>query len=74
MTKNQLHAVIGANIKKERNARCMTLNELATSIDVSPGSLDSIERGERSASPYTLYALANMLDISVDSLFIPSGK
>ena len=67
MTKTQLKKIIGDNIRAARVARGITINELADLLQMTPGYVGFIERGERGANIYILYKLASILDLSVDS-------
>ena len=54
MTKEQLRYEIGKNIKNERFAYGMSLQELAELLDMKPNALYAIERGVRGTSPMKL--------------------
>jgi transcriptional regulator with XRE-family HTH domain/quercetin dioxygenase-like cupin family protein len=47
----------------------MTLRELARQVDVSPSFVSQIENGKSQPSVATLYAFAQLLNVSVDELF-----
>ena len=74
MTKNQLRAIMGANIRNERMARNMSIDDLAELLNLTPGFVGSIERGIRGATPNTLYKLADIFDISLDVIFSTSNQ
>lgn len=62
-------ASIGPRLRAAREARGLTLRELARRIGVSPSLVSQIENGRGAPSVNTLYALVTELDISVDTLF-----
>jgi len=68
MNKEQLRILIGENIRKERLARSMTIDELSESLGQSSGFVGLIECGKRGATTYTLLKLAEIFNTSVDSL------
>jgi len=69
MTKSNLRAIIGENIRNERTARNISIDELSELIDLTPGFVGLIERGRRGTTPSTLYKLAEVFDIPIDDLF-----
>jgi transcriptional regulator with XRE-family HTH domain len=62
------HPPVGERLRSERNARTLSLRDLADRIGVSPSLLSQIETGRARPSVSTLYALATELDISIDDL------
>ena len=68
MTKERLRILIGENIRRERKSRGISLNELAELMGLTTGFVGLVERGTRGTSPYTLFQLSNILDISIDKL------
>ena len=69
ITKESLRKRMGLNIRRERVAINMSIDELAGLLNITPGFLGLIERGERGITSPHLYKLADIFDISVDSLF-----
>ena len=69
MTKNEVRTLVGKNIRKERVARNITTDELASLLGHTPSSVGLIERGERGASAYILYNLSKIFGISTDEFF-----
>ena len=67
--KDRLDAVIGQNIRAERELRKMSREELAEALDLTVSHMGLIERGERGATAVTLEKLAFVFDIKIDSLF-----
>ncbi len=60
---------VGARIREARHRVNMSARELAAGIGVSPQHVSQVERGLSSFSASVLYSAANMLGISLDSLF-----
>ena len=69
MTKKQLRTIAGENIRRERLARDMSLDELADMLQLTTGFVGLIERGQRGAAPITLYKLSNIFGVSIDVFF-----
>ena len=61
---------MGTIIKQARINAGMTQEQLSESVDVTPAFIGHIERGERSVSLKTLFAIADKLDISFDHLLL----
>lgn len=61
-------ALIGPNVRAAREARGMSLRELASRIGVSPSFISQLERNKVNASVGTLYALVDGLGLSIDEL------
>lgn len=61
---------MGAIIKQARINAGMTQEQLSEIVDVTPAFIGHIERGERSVSLKTLFAIAGKLDISFDYLLL----
>jgi transcriptional regulator with XRE-family HTH domain len=59
---------MGRRLRAARQARQLTLRELAQRLRVSPSMISQIETGRASPSVSTLYAIANELDVSLDEL------
>lgn len=59
----------GMNVRKYRNAKGMTMVELAGLCDVEYGAISTIERGLVNCSISTAHALSNALGVSMDQLF-----
>ena len=70
--KARLDSIIGKNMRREREYRNLTRDELAEMIDLTPSHLGLIERGDRGATAVTLSRLSRVLDISIDDLFAAS--
>jgi transcriptional regulator with XRE-family HTH domain len=59
---------MGERLRAARQARGLTLRELAQRLNVSPSMISQIETGRASPSVSTLYAIASELDVSLDDL------
>ncbi len=59
---------VGLRIKKTREAKGLTQEELAALVDLSPTHISVIERGQKIPKLDTFVAITNALDISADSL------
>ena len=62
------YATIGDRLREARKARGLSLRHLAAVLGVSPSLISQVETGRAKPSVNTLYALANELGISLDSL------
>ena len=71
MTEKELRAILGANLKKYRNYRKFTQEELAEKLDISIPFLSDIENSRKWVSPATLVKLAGMLNIEPHKLLEP---
>jgi transcriptional regulator with XRE-family HTH domain len=60
---------LGAKLRTEREARGLTLRELARRIGVSPSLVSQIERGLVMPSVGTLWSMATELGLVMDQLF-----
>lgn len=59
---------IGGHLREARQARNLSLRELAQLLGVSPSLISQIETGRANPSVSTLYAIATELDVSLDEL------
>jgi transcriptional regulator with XRE-family HTH domain len=64
----QPHPQMGERLRAARQARGLTLRELAQRLGVSPSMISQIETGRASPSVSTLYSLADELNVSLDEL------
>jgi transcriptional regulator with XRE-family HTH domain len=69
MTKERLRVLMGENIRNERTARNMSIDELAEMLELTSGFVGLIERGRRGATAYTLFKLSEIFNISIDNIF-----
>jgi transcriptional regulator with XRE-family HTH domain len=66
--------MIGHRLRELRTARGLSLRELATQVEVSPGLLSQIENGVTDPSLTTLRKLAAVFDATVADLFTAVGS
>jgi transcriptional regulator with XRE-family HTH domain len=64
-----VHKELGARLRDERLKKHKTLRALAAQVGISASAMSQIERGRSKASVDTLYAIAAILEISLDTLF-----
>jgi transcriptional regulator with XRE-family HTH domain/quercetin dioxygenase-like cupin family protein len=64
---------LGSRLKGLRLKAGLTLRELARQTNVSPSFVSQIENGKSQPSVATLYAFAQLLDVSIDELFDQRG-
>lgn len=64
--------MLGMRIKQARISKDLTQLILAEKINVSPNFLGDVERGLKKPSLDTLVHIANLLNVSVDSLITDS--
>ena len=66
---------LGGVIKEKRKVKKITQEQLAEKLDVSPGFVGQVERGETLPSVETLEQIINLLDIDPRLLFleVPHG-
>lgn len=60
---------LGAELRRRRSARGVSLRSLAREVEISPSALSQIETGRARPSVGTLYTLATKLGVSLDELF-----
>ena len=61
---------VGQRIKAAREKKGLTQEELAALIDISPTHISVIERGTKIPRLDTFVAIANVLEMSSDSLLV----
>ena len=69
MTKERTRRIIGENIRRERIARKISMEELALMLNLTPGFIGLIERGQRGTTSTTLHGLSQIFNLSIDTLF-----
>ena len=74
MTKERLRKLVGNNIRSERVARNMSIDELAEQLALTPGFVGLIERGRRGATAYTLMRLSDVFGVTADVFFLAPEK
>lgn len=60
---------VGRRLRAHREARQVSLRELARRLGISPSAISQIETGKSRPSVSTLYAIVSELDMSLDELF-----
>lgn len=65
--------LLSERLRAARTAKDLTLRELASRIGVSASLISQIETGKVQPSVNTLYALATVLELSLDDLLFPDG-
>lgn len=65
---------IGARLRAEREARNISMRQLARRLDISPSALSQVETGTSRPSVRTLYAIVSELGLSLDEIFRPELK
>ena len=68
MTKQELQAVIGGNLRKFRTGQNLTIEQLAERAGISTTFYSNLECGNKMMSVATLVKLAGALHVSPDSL------
>lgn len=61
--------LIGNNIRKKRNEKEMSQQELADLSDVAKSTVQRIEKGELNPSILTLKSISNALETGIEELF-----
>jgi len=69
IAKVRLDKLVGMNIRRERELRKITREELAEILDLKVAHVGLIERGMRGATAVTLTKLAKVFNISMDNFF-----
>ncbi|NMA48369.1 MAG: helix-turn-helix transcriptional regulator [Tissierellia bacterium] len=65
---------LGQAIKKARNAKELSRNQLADKMNIAPRYIASIENIGQHPSLQILYELVTILDVSVDQFFFPNKE
>lgn len=60
---------LGLNIKAERNRKELSQEKLAELVNMSPTSINSIEKGKQIPNAINLYLIAKVLGVNVNELF-----
>ena len=72
MEEKELRSVLAENIKKYRKKRGWNQLFLSEKINISANYLSAVENGKGWVTPLTLVKIANVLDINVFELFLPT--
>lgn len=62
------YELLGRHIREQRKEKRLTLEQLAEKLDVSTTFIGQIERAKGIPSLETLVKIANVLEVSIDSL------
>ena len=62
--------VVGQRIKAAREKKNLTQEDLAALVEISPTHVSVIERGTKIPRMDTFVAIANVLEVSADSLLV----
>lgn len=65
---DKIIAQFGVNVRKYRNAKGMTMVELAGLCEVEYGTISTIERGLVNCTISTAYEISKALDVTLDQL------
>lgn len=68
------HGRMGERLRLERQARGLSLRELAQRLGVSASLISQVETGRANPSVSTLYAIAAELDVSLDELLFEERR
>lgn len=71
MNRNEVRQILAQNIKRLRENRAMSQEELAFTAGISIPFLSDIERGNKWPSPETVAKIATAMKIEVFELFCP---
>lgn len=69
LTDINLASVIGQNIKKYRKLKKLTQRQLGELVNKSDNTISNYEKGKITPSQDALFALSEVLNVSVDDLF-----
>ena len=69
MSKQQIRNIMGENIRNERLNCHLSLDELSELLEITPGFLGLIERGNRGVTALNLVKLSEILDVPIDTFY-----
>jgi transcriptional regulator with XRE-family HTH domain len=70
MKKEEFVQKVGHNIRNIREERKITLEKLALEAGIEYSQLSRIEKGKINTSIYSMYNIANALEVSVTEIFL----
>ena len=70
---DQLYSIMGKLVRAERERAKLTQDELAQRVGLTRTSISNIESGRQKIQVHMLYALAEALHVSADTLLPLSG-
>ena len=68
LDKEKLLKHFGINLKEARNLKGISQEDLALSLGFDRTYISMLERGKRNPSLFTIYKIANFLDIKISTL------
>lgn len=68
-TKEEFQKTFGENLRRMRNGRSLTLEQLALEAGISYSQVSRIELGKRNPSGYTIYILSKTLNVCPSKFF-----
>ncbi|WP_053957832.1 helix-turn-helix domain-containing protein [Sulfobacillus thermosulfidooxidans] len=71
MKHNSLHSIVATNLRKWRQTRGLSVNELAKKANIAKGTLSQLERGLANPTLDTLWTLSQALGVSFGTLITP---
>ena len=74
MTQNEVLAIFGANVQKERQNKELSQETLAELAELDRTYISSMERGKRNVSLVNIVKISNALSISPSKLFEGIGE
>lgn len=72
--KKEINVELGQNIRIVRDEACMTQEQFAEAIDVSPQYISDLERGLVGVSVTTLKRICTVLGVSSDRILFGDGN
>lgn len=69
LEKQELIKRIGANIRKNRRLKSLSLQKLALESGIEYSQISRIERGVINTSVYQVYVIANSLEVPMKTIF-----
>jgi transcriptional regulator with XRE-family HTH domain len=67
-------SAMGVKLRAQRTRKKMSLQTLASKVEVTPSLLSQIENGRANPSVTTLYSLVSVLGMSLDELFFDEAR
>lgn len=68
MEKSDFLKLVGANIRKARRSKSLSLRKMATQCTTDHSDIGKIERGRVNITVFTLYQLAKVLNVNPGAL------
>jgi len=74
LSSKELKKAIGSNIRREREKRGISIDELAAMLNLSSAFIGLIERGQRGAKLMNLMIIAEIFELSLDELVLSESN